>query len=114
MLTWVLERAPFTTQCVASRTAVFISLFVPFEIVLLKSSVLAFRLVSHGNMGLDGCLLDHGMAADELTNAMRHGSSKISVFCVTPLRFRLMTIYRRNIVKNLLANFIDEHKIDIK
>ena len=45
--TLVLEGSPFATYCIASRAAVFLSLFIPAEIVARKAVVLAFGFVPH-------------------------------------------------------------------
>src|SRR5438105_4684584 len=41
----IFERTPLATQCFAGRTTIFVSLFIPLEVIPLKSTILTFGLI---------------------------------------------------------------------
>jgi hypothetical protein len=53
------ERSPFAAQCVVGRAAVFLSLFIPVEIVARETVVLTLGFVPHRHMRLDVFFLHH-------------------------------------------------------
>ena len=77
--TLVLEGSPFATQWVAGRAAVFLSLFIPVEIVTRKAVVLTLGFVPHRHMRLDVFFLHH-------PGQHRRGTVTVPSCCVIPLR----------------------------